>query len=196
MLLKAGAELEYTNCRMWTSARYIFDPEPANRDSIELLDIFATLDPGQWNTQDRVGWTILHRASAYGQGRDVRKILNLQASPSIRTFQLNWLPIFCAVNEGNESTFDVLASPYVMSRQELIKLKDTRGWTLLHLAARSGSVAILTNLLNLGLRPDEKTDGSTMMVPEELKMKELTPEDIAHWYHKQDAYEQALKAAG
>jgi len=181
---------------MWTSVRYIFDPERSNRNSIELLDIFALRDLCQWDAQDRVGWTILHRASAYGQGKDVRKILNLQASPSLRTFQLSWLPIFCAVNEKNESTFDVLASPDVMPLREMIKLKDTRGWTLLHFAARSGSVAIITKLLKLGLHPKEKTDGSTIKVPEELKMKELAPGDIAHWYQKQDAYEQALKNVG
>jgi ankyrin repeat protein len=181
---------------MWTSARYIFDPERSNRNSIELLDISATPDLGQWDAQDRVGWTILHRAAAYGQGRDIRKMLNLQASPKIRTFQLNWLPICCAVSKGNESTFDVLASPDVMPLREMIKFRDTRGWTLLHLAAQSGSVPIITKILTLGLHPYDKTDGSTMQVPEGLKMKELTPGDIARWYQKQDSYEQALKNAG
>jgi ankyrin repeat protein len=194
-LLRAGAELEYTNCRMWTSARYIFDPECSNRNSIELLDMSATPGLRQWDAQDRVGWTILHRAAAYGQGRDIRKMLNLQASPRIPTFQLNWLPICCAVSKGNESTFDVLASPDVMPQREIIKLRDTRGWTLLHLAAQSGSVAIITKLLKLGLHPYDTTDGCTMKVPDGLKMKELTPGDIAHWHQTLDAYEQALKNA-
>ncbi|KAF4624313.1 hypothetical protein G7Y89_g13859 [Cudoniella acicularis] len=204
MLLKAGADLEYTNCRMWTSARYIFDPELSTRNSlvsIKLLDIFSCktrLNCGQWewDDQDRVGWTILHRAAAYGRGRDIKKLLSLQASPHIRTFQLNWLPISCAVNQGNESTFDALSRPDVISLGE-IKAPDTRGWTLLHLAAQVGSVAIITKLLKLGFNPHEKTDGSTAMsIPEELKMKELTPEEIAQWYGKDGAYKQALKNAG
>jgi hypothetical protein len=196
MLLGAGADLHYTNCRLWTSARYIFDPERFNRKTIELLDISATADLGQWDAQDSVGWTILHRAAAYGQGRDIKKILNLQASPNIGTFQLNWLPIFCAVGAGNESTFDVLASPDVMSRKVVTKLKDRRGWTLLHLAAQNGSVAVLTKLLQLGLNPCEKTDGSSMAIPEGLQMKELTPGDIARWYNNKKTYEKALKKAG
>jgi ankyrin repeat protein len=195
-LLRAGAEIEYTNCRMWTSARYIFDPERANRNSIELLDISATPNLGQWDAQDRVGWTILHRAAAYGQGRDIRKLLNLQASPKVRSFQMNWLPICCAVSNGNESTFEVLASPDLMSLQEMRNLRDARGWTLLHLAAQNGSVAIINKLLTLGLHPYDKTDGTTVNVPEGLKMKELTPRHIAHWYQKQESYEQALKNAG
>jgi ankyrin repeat protein len=82
-----------------------------------------------------------------------------------------------------------------MSQREIIKLRDTRGWTLLHLAAQSGSVAIITKLLKLGHHPYDTTDGCTMKVPDGLKMKELTPGDIAYWHQTQDAYEQALKNA-
>jgi ankyrin repeat protein len=193
MLLKAGAELEYTNCRMWTSARYIFEPHRQHRDSVKLLELFAGLENTFWNAPDRVGWTILHRAAAFGTGEDVRKILLMQGSPTIRTFKLNWLPIFCAVEAGNESTFEVLLAVPVL---DFAKLKDTRGWNLLHLAAQSGSLAILSKLLYLGIHPEEKTIASSLLIPDELKAKKLTSEIIARHYQNENIYNHALKAAG
>ena len=57
-------------------------------------------------------------------------------------------------------------------------------------------MAVLTKLLQLGLNPHEKTDGSSMAIPEGLQMKELTPGEIALWYNNKKTYEKALKKAG
>ncbi|KUJ21429.1 ankyrin [Mollisia scopiformis] len=192
-LLDSGAELEYTNCRMWTSARYIFEPQRLHLNSTELLEFFTALEPSFWNALDRVGWTILHRAAAFGKAEDVQMIRSMQGSPNIRTIELNWLPISCAAVHGNEPTFDTLLADADLKSANR---KDTRGWNLLHLAARGGSPGILTKVLRLGIDPEERTARSKLNLPDALKAKELTARDIADYYQKKDCYDQALKDTG
>lgn len=194
LLLNAKADIEYINRREWSSARYLYDPQGINPYSLGVLDICARLDLDHWNSQDAVGWTILHRASAFGQGSDIKKLLNLGAYSEVKTYILNWLPIFCAVAFGNESTFSFLAD--LTQAKNLPKLQDSRGWTLLHIAARNGSEALITKLLLLKLDPVSKSDKSTVSVPEGLPVEELTPREIAKFCGNHEAYDRALKNAG
>jgi ankyrin repeat protein len=172
----------------------MYDPELSNLHTLELLEICASLGFSHWDSQDAVGWTILHRAAAFGQGRDIKKLLHLGASFNVSVHHLNWLPIHCAVKYGNESTFDLLAN--LIEPPYLITLTDSRGWTLLHLAAESGSEALMLKLLRRGLNPREKSDASTRSVPQGLELLELLPVDIAKSCGNGQIYERALKAAG
>lgn len=167
-----------------------------NLYTTELLDICAArgLDERDWDGQDGLGWTIFHRAAAFGRAKDLKKLLSLGASSEIRTFKLKWLPIFCAVEFGNESTFDLLAD--LIYSRTLPKLVDSRGWNLLHFAAENGSDSLITKLLTRGLDPNAKTDKSTIAVPERLSLKALAANDIAKFYNNEAVYERALKAAG
>jgi len=172
----------------------MYDPEQSNQRTIELLEICASLDFSLWDSQDAVGWTIVHRAAAFGNGRDVQKLLNLGASSDIFDHNLRWLPIHCSARYGNKSTFDYLAS--LMEASTLTALRDSRGWTLLHLATESGSEPLICKLLQLGLDPQEKSDASCRLIPEGLEMLELLPIDIAKSCGNEQAYERALKTAG
>jgi hypothetical protein len=53
---------------------------------------------------------------------------------------------------------------------------------LLHLAAASGSEEMLTFLLSIGLDPTALSDRATLLLPEELGDKALTPRTIAEHY--------------
>lgn len=194
LLLDVNAEIEYTNRRKWTSARYLYDPQGTSSCSLELLDVCAGLGFDRWNSQDQVGWTLFHRASAFGQGSDIKKLLSLGADSTIPTYTLNWLPIFCAVNFGNASTFDILVD--LIPQRSLPNLKDSRGWTVLHIAAENGSEAMMTRLLQRGLDLFAKSDRSTVGVPEGLPFEELTAGEIARLCSNQESYEEALKNAG
>ena len=182
------------NRRTWTSDQYLYDSQFTNLHTIELLDICAAQGFDEWDAQEASGWTILHRASAFGRSSDIKKLLNLGASSNICTFTLNWLPIFCAVNSGNESTFDILAD--LILPWTLPKLRDSRGWTLLHLAAENGSETLMTLLLQRQLDPYAMSDASTIAVPDGLPFEEHTPGDIAKFCNNGDAYDRALKNAG
>jgi ankyrin repeat protein len=171
----------------------MFDPKESHPHALDLLEICASEEFSLWDIADNVGWTIVHRAAAFGQGRDVQKLVRLGASTNIEAHNLRWLPLHCAVKFGNLSTFEALASS--IDPSTLASLRDSRGWTLLHLAAESGCEALILKLLRLGLDPREKSDASTRDVPEGLKALELLPMDIARSYGKGQAFESALNSA-
>jgi ankyrin repeat protein len=193
MLLKAEADLNYVNKRTWTSPRYIFDSGVFKRDTSELLDICLSNGFNDWNIPDTLGWTILHRAAAFGQGQDVTRLLHLGASTVAKTSVMNWLPIQCAAQYGNLSTFNVLAEK--IPAKALICLTDSRGWTVLHLAAENRTLALLVNLLERGLNPNTKSSASSLSVPRGLERVEATPRDVARACENEEVYLQALRIA-
>ncbi|KAH8591096.1 ankyrin repeat-containing domain protein [Bisporella sp. PMI_857] len=190
ILLKSGADIHYVNKRMWSVANYIFDPHVLNPSSIELLQICEDEHFDGWNVKDAREWTALHRASAFGQGKDVRKLLHMGASLTIVSWPMRWPPIFCAVRYGNESTFNVLVE--CMTPWSLATMTDLRGWTLLHVAAQAGSEHIINELLKRGLRPDAKSIAHDKALPNELQFLELDPGDVAKAYQTYDIYEKCL----
>lgn len=193
MLLAANSELDFVNRRLWTSPRYLFDPELSNLHTSEFLDICLCENFDQWDCQDAAGWTIFHRAAAFGRGQDIRKLLHLSACSTIRTATTNWLPIHCAIKYGNELTFDVLAE--LIPPHELVSLADSRGWTLLHLAAEYGSYSLIVKLLKFGLCSTLLSSASSLLVPNGLELKEVTPMDVAKACGNQESYDRALKTA-
>jgi len=130
-------------------------------------------------------------------GNDIKRLINLGALPNLYTTRLKWLPISCAVRYGNESTFNVLVDQKYTAPFDFRNLTDARGWTFLHLAAESGSEALITKLLSSGLDPNAKSDKSSWAMPnKELERLELTPGDIAKSCRHEKVYERSLKVTG
>jgi len=192
--LLAGAELGYVNRRKWTSARYLYDPQRSNQHTLELLEIYAFHTFEQWNSTDAAGWTILHRAAAFGNGADVERLLCLGAHANLPIQNLSWLPLQCAARYGNKSTFEVLSNQ--IPREDFPGIKDSRGWTLLHLAVQNGSQDLIEHLLRYGLNPSVASRPSSLAVPAGLKHMEVTAMDIAEACGSRKAYQKALEAAG
>jgi ankyrin repeat protein len=92
------------------------------------------------------------------------------------------------------STFSFLAENVPVPI--LLILKDSRGWTLLHLAAASGSAKMMTFLAEMGVDPMALSDPASVLVPEELEYMELTPQTIAEYYGHGRLYDDALRAVG
>jgi ankyrin repeat protein len=178
---------------MWTSAGYLYDQELCNRHTIELLDICACEEFDQWNSLDAVGWTVLHKAAAFGRAKDIKRLMNLGASTQVHNYNMRWQPIHCAVFHGNENTFDILAD--AIPAKHLAQLTDAQGWTLLHLAAEHGSEAMMTNLLKRGLDSLFMSNQSSLRVPAGLENREITPRDIARACGHEQAFDRALRAA-
>lgn len=65
---------------------------------------------------------------------------------------------------------------------------------MLHLAAASGAAELITELLSLGFDQDEVTDESSLLLPEELHYRELTPRIIARHYGHGGAYDEAIRS--
>jgi ankyrin repeat protein len=196
-LLTANANIEYVNRRGWTPIPYMWDPICLNPHTIELLDICAGRLFDFWECQDLLGWTPLHRAAAFGCGKDIKKLTNVmngRAAWDMATLDLRWRPLHCAVRFGNVSTFDVLVKDIMPC--DWLGLVDLRGWNPLHLAAQSGSEELLFKIFKAGADPSVLSDASGISVPEGLENQELTPQMIAQQCGYQEIYENAWKAGG
>jgi ankyrin repeat protein len=109
---------------------------------------------------------------------------------------LGWSPIQCAARFGNLSTFKYLVEETRTPVDRLVEMQDKRGWALLHLAAASGSEEMVIFLLSTGLDPTALSDRATLLLPEELGDKALTPRTIAEHYNFIQEYDNALRATG
>jgi ankyrin repeat protein len=194
LLINAKADIFYVNRRLWMAPRYIFDADIPNPNRSELYDICNELNFTEWNHQDILGWTCLHRAAAYRSAEDILRLSRAGASPTIQTSMKQWLPIQCAVRFDNQSTFQALAN--FLLPLDLISLVDSRGWTLLHLAAQNGSAELIQNLLGRGLDPKAESYGSTVWVPNGIERRAATPLDIARACGRENVYLAALEGSG
>lgn len=186
LLLSADADLEYVNTKTWTSIYYLWgsDPNWKHHASTEILNICATYGFKGWRSPDRSGWAPIHRAAAFGRAEDITKLFNMRVvdrwNPPLTVAY--WCPLQCAARYGNLSTFKALTSEYRFQNSALSSIRDQRGWTLLHLAAASGSEGMLSHLLSIGLNQHTLSDKATLLLPPELENRHLAPGDIAEHY--------------
>jgi hypothetical protein len=117
----------------------------------------------------------MHRAAAYGHADDIVALAKLHALLSLRTIKASWLPIFCAVQFGNISTFNELRKHY----PDFLIMRDVRKWTLLHVAVNAKRLEIIQLLISLGADPHAQSLSTEFLVPEDIKGLSVTPGDIA-----------------
>jgi ankyrin repeat protein len=118
----------------------------------------------------------LHRAAAYGNPGDITLLERLNANPMLQTIKLSWMPIFCAVQFGNISTFKELKKHH----SNFLTLRDIRHWTLLHLAVNAKRLELMALLIELGADPHARSLAVNYLVPDDLKGLSVTPGDIAY----------------
>ena len=78
---------------------------------------------------------------------------------------------------NNKSTFDALVE--LLPREEVLNVKDARGWTLLHFAAKSGFRHAMKTLLDFGAKTEVLTAGTDNWVTDNLEWERLTIDMIA-----------------
>ncbi|KAH8780492.1 ankyrin repeat-containing domain protein [Hyaloscypha finlandica] len=199
LLFTAKADLDHVNHRTWTSLHYLWDPDiPNHSTTSEILDICTTHQFDRWNSKDRAGWAPIHRVAAYGKADHIKKLFNMGVVDrhAVPLTVAGWSPLQCAVRFGNLSTFKYLVEETRTFVNSLVEMQDKRGWTLLHLAAASGSQELITFLLSTGLDPTALSDRATLLLPEELDDKALTPRTIAEHYGFIQEYDSALQVTG
>ncbi len=128
------------------------------------------------NVQSEPGWTVLHCAAAYGSAQDIKQLMACGADLSINTYEEGWTPIFCAAAYDNPSAFKELA---LSMQSNLVTAVDFRGWTLLHVAARSGSSDVIAALLEAGADPHCSSFPSHIPDSVSLSGRSLTPAEVA-----------------
>ena len=97
----------------------------------------------------------------------------------------------CAVWYSNESTFDAFMDLFDL--EEIVGISDSRGWTLLHMAARNGCEHILRGLLRIGADREALTIGTEWWVIESLEWRSLTAETIARAYGHGELWDKVVE---
>ena len=143
---------------------------------LEFLQMLTEHCSQDMDIFDRAGWTALYRASAVGTSGEVEALIAMGADPATVALPLKWNAIHHAVFYGNDATFEALL-PYFDG--VAIELVDERGWTLLHIAASAGHVAITRRLLQLGADPFALSQPFMSHMPECLYDKRCTPSEVA-----------------
>ena len=143
-----------------------------------------------WNDTDPRGWTPCHRAGAYGRGEDIRSLECKGGNLHSYTTDHMWGPVTCAVWNSNESTFDAFID--LLPVEEILYVKDSRGWMLLHFAAQNGCRHMLRTLLDLGADLGALTVGTRHWVTESLEGKSLTAETIAREYGHGELWDEVV----
>ena len=191
LLLNARADLDYRNGRPWTAVSFLWDLDrPAHPCTGEILDICVSQGFDAWNDTDTEGWSLCHRAAAYGRGEDIRNLACKGGNMHTYTTTYLWGPVTCAVWDSNESTFDAFVD--LLPTEEIITFKDSRGWMLLHFAAKEGCKYIMKKLLDLGVDHEAETFPTDRYVSEALEWKCLTAKVIAYEYGHGQMWEEII----
>jgi hypothetical protein len=196
IFLRKGANVEIMGSNGHTTASYLFGSSRPRIPQTEFVDILAYNSFTQFNTQDKDGWTVLHKAAAWGTAADVRKLLQLNTSPHCRTHKLGWTPILCAMCNKNLETFQELWGSYDGLNPE--DEQDIRGWNLLHIAAEYGNFEAVPYLLEQGVKLEALSESASKFVPLAIQGKCVSPTEVARSCGK-EAYVQwcsALEMAG
>jgi ankyrin repeat protein len=108
LLRTKRADVEALGERGFTAASYLYGNSRPNTEQTEFIEILASHSFSHFNAEDRDGWTVLHRAAAWGTSADVKALLRMKVSMNHSTSRLNWSPIFCAVGYKNFDTLRAL----------------------------------------------------------------------------------------
>jgi ankyrin repeat protein len=177
LLVNHGACLAHVSVLGWTPASYLWPSWETRPDSaIKYLQLFGNDGSIELEVFDKWGWTVLHRAAAFGKADEVEALIRLGACPTTCALPLHWMAIHHAVYYGNFETFLVLINP---KNGASLASPDARGWTLLHIAASAGHDDITRHLLSLGADRERLTLPYMSYMPEQLFNQVFTPAKAA-----------------
>lgn len=178
LLLQYGASQDHINALGWSPLFFCWpltrQGEPIMLEYIKLLaeDSFQDL-----TLLDEDGWTCMHRVAAFGSAEELMQLIKLGADPLGKSLPLGWNTLQHACFYGNVSCYEQLLPQF---GEQAISMTDERGWSLLHLAAASGSEGLLRDLLKRGADPQALTNPSAAETMHEgLYGKRCSPRDIA-----------------
>jgi ankyrin repeat protein len=171
-------DANFTGCDGMTAPMFLYSTGRKSEAQTEFLEIMACNSFTEINRQDPCGWTVLHRAAAFGTREDIKALLALNLATHIGTYHLEWTALFCAVCHNNRDTMEELWSAYGNPHQ----MTDLRGWNLLHVAAGAGNFEVVDYLIQHGVSLDATSNATSRCVPPGLEDRRLTPSDVARVY--------------
>lgn len=178
LLLRYGADQDHINALGWSAMFFCWSITrqggPSMCDFMQLLveDSFQDFD-----IIDQEGWTCLHRVAAFGTKKDLVSLIHHGANPMAESLPLKWNAIQHACFYGNFACYEALLPHF---GNDVSNMLDERAWSLLHLAAASGSASLITTLLEMGCDPSATTRPSVSgTMHESLCGRSCSPRDIA-----------------
>ena len=109
-----------------------------------VLRLLKYLQPEDIDALDNASWTPFHLACRYGSMRTVDLLLKNNANVGLTTNEWS-TPLHLAVSNDNQEILKSLITKY----PELINLKDTYGWTILHFICKYNKVNTLQFVMKL-----------------------------------------------
>ncbi|KAH7351315.1 ankyrin repeat-containing domain protein [Rhexocercosporidium sp. MPI-PUGE-AT-0058] len=152
-LLHKEADAHYISARGWTAAFGLFGDAPMYKAPCdEFLDCLASASFVDLDAQDGEGWSVMHRAAAYGTAEQIRSLIYRGASLETRTRHPGWTPAFCAVQFNNISTLKEMieSEPQVLEVTDF--LLENRQLTPMDVARAHGSLIFHCYLEALGAK--------------------------------------------
>lgn len=179
-----------------TTASLLYGNARPRQQQTEFIAILASHSFSQFNTQDAYGWTVLHRAAAWGTAVDVEILLRMGTMLGLRTRNLSWTPLMCSVANDNPETLKELCGSetgHLMAEE-----RDLRGWSLLHIAVAYGGFKTIPYLLEIGVDLQAASDATMCHVPQLVKGKSVTPGQLARTFGEAAyrKWSESLEAAG
>ncbi|KAF2736145.1 ankyrin [Polyplosphaeria fusca] len=197
LLLLAGANVEVSYRNGLTAASYLYGKSRGERvPQTEFLEILANNSFSNFNGQDNNGWTVLHRAAAWGTAANVRTLIKMQTSIWSRTTKLDWTPQFIAVCFKNLDTLQELWNQHTDA--DFKNNQDFRGWNMLHMAAGYGKFDAVPFLIQQGVELGAMSKPTSRSVPYSVRGISVTPNELARCFGE-DAYRkwaEALRVSG
>jgi len=178
--MSKGADIEQLNVEGIVAPFHLFQPAHRQSSSLptEFRDLLSGHCLGLFDTQSCQGWTIFHRAAAYGTAEDIDFCIYNGASMNLVTSDHLWSPLFVAVAFDNIETYKELARHYGPGH---IAYTDARGWTLLHVAAEVGNPQLIQFLVKEGSDVNALSSPGGPLVAAEIRDLCLTPLDVAKY---------------
>ncbi|KAF1962692.1 ankyrin [Byssothecium circinans] len=197
LLRTKRADVEFLYDGGYTAASFLYgNSRPKTPRTAEFLEILACQSFSQFNAQDQKGWSVLHRAAAWGTADDIRMLLQMGALSHLRTNRLSWTPLLCAVGYKNADTLRALwdIDNDHNSREE----RDIRGWNLLHVAVGYDNFDAISFLLDNGVDARTLSSATSYHVPPLLRGKNASPGAVAECFGEATyrRWVEALKVAG
>lgn len=174
------ADVELLSLNGSTVASFLYGCDRPRIQQTEFLEIIASHSFSHFNTQDKLGWTVLHRAAAWGTADDIKVLSRMNAIRKLRTLRLGWSPLICAVAYRNLDTMRVLFE--ISGETELHEEHDIRGWNLLHIAIAYGNLDAVPYLLHKKVSLEASSTATSSYVPLWLKDREVRPSEMARGF--------------
>lgn len=182
LLLNRYADLGDISLLGWSPIFYLWrDDTEVQPSCLKLLQILQTHDNFMFlhshlGLVDVEGWSLVNRVASFGQPDELDLLISSGADLDSKVGGLAWDAVFNATYDGRLDNLKVL---HRHTPDFDWNCRDTRGWTLLHVATAEGHSEVMEWLLRGGADPSLRSWPADMDVAHELQGLQCTPAQVA-----------------